>query len=594
MLTNVLFGQPSGSAADPLPAKATEGPGRQQDTRSFSDHLNDRSRQYEKNSASEYDSSQRPDQAADQVDESKATAQNAQDQSPEEEVQADAAGGEGDATQSESDSSDVASTESAQTQTESEADALPAEIEASQDAAGLVEAADELGSIAAMRSEATPASAPQGDDPKLTVAAQKAAAGVPEAGSSLQANVEDGSASASTKHIASSAEGASETTDSPVGRAAVEVDPAKTRTAETPSANGAAGALVGEDAGKGKGLDTQLTKEERAESVVAPRNGDTAQVQNGTQQRAGARSIASAAPAVTAKTGETSQGMTVALSEVPQSDEAEAEVDVEAIVRDGTRKPGIPAEVAASVAGQVRATGAAEPGRRAQGRAMEAREIESTTSATRTETGATAATKATATAQMSAVQQAFVAQALEADVSAAGARGDAQLLSGELGADWRGLSQILTEAALQPGTVHRPEVPRQIGAQLAAAFVAKGDRNVDVALNPEELGRVKMRVSTSDSGITMVIQTERPETADLMRRHINELADEFRKMGFDNISFEFSGEGAAAGGGMADSETSAGSGQSGTGTSEELVTAEVAETAIQHLNLGGAGVDMRV
>ncbi|MGR3621146.1 flagellar hook-length control protein FliK [Pseudophaeobacter sp.] len=569
MLTNVLFGQPSGSAADPLPAKATEGPGRQQDTRSFSDHLNDRSRQYEKNSASEYDSSQRPDQAADQVDESKATAQNAQDQSPEDEVQADAAGGEGDATQSESDSSDVASTESAQTQTESDADALPAEVEASQDAAGLVEAADELGSIAAMRSEATPASAPQ-------------------------ANVEDGSASASTKHIASSAEGASETTDSPVGRAAVEVDPAKTRTAETPSANGAAGALVGEDAGKGKGLDTQLTKEERAESVVAPRNGDTAQVQNGTQQRAGARSIASAAPAVTAKTGETSQGMTAALSEVPQSDEAEAEVDVEAIVRDGTRKPGIPAEVAASVAGQVRATGAAEPGRRAQGRAMEAREIESTTSATRTETGATAATKATATAQMSAVQQAFVAQALEADVSAAGARGDAQLLSGELGADWRGLSQILTEAALQPGTVHRPEVPRQIGAQLAAAFVAKGDRNVDVALNPEELGRVKMRVSTSDSGITMVIQTERPETADLMRRHINELADEFRKMGFDNISFEFSGEGAAAGGGMADSETSAGSGQSGTGKSEELVTAEVAETAIQHLNLGGAGVDMRV
>lgn len=592
MLTNVLFGQPSGSAADPLPAKATEGPGRQQDTRSFSDHLNDRSRQYEKNSASEYDSSQRPDQAADQVDESKATAQNAQDQSPEDEVQADAAGGEGDATQSESDSSDVASTESAQTQTESDADALPAEVEASQDAAGLVEAADELGSIAAMRSEATPASAPQGDDPKLTAPAQKAAAAPPETGPSLQADVEDGSASASTRNIVSAAEGTSEATDSPVGRAAVEVDPAKTRTAETPSANGAARALVGE--GTGEGLDTQLTKEERAESVSTPRNSDMAQVQNGTQQRAGARLAASAAPAVTAKTGETFQGMTAALSEVPQSDEAEVELAVEAIARDGTRKPGTTAEVAAAVAGQVRSTGAAEPGRRAQGRAMEARDVESATSATRTETGTTAATKATATAQMSAVQQAFVAQALEADVSATGARGDAQLLSGELGADWRGLSQILTEAALQPGTVHRPEVPRQIGAQLAAAFVAKGDRNVDVALNPEELGRVKMRVSTSDSGITMVIQTERPETADLMRRHINELADEFRKMGFDNISFEFSGEGAAAGGGMADSETSAGSGQSGTGTSEELVTAEVAETAIQHLNLGGAGVDMRV
>ncbi|UWQ79380.1 flagellar hook-length control protein FliK [Leisingera sp. S132] len=156
-----------------------------------------------------------------------------------------------------------------------------------------------------------------------------------------------------------------------------------------------------------------------------------------------------------------------------------------------------------------------------------------------------------------------------------------------------GLSQLLTEASFGSHTVHRPEMPRMIAAQIAEAFAAKGDQKVEVSLNPQELGHVKMRVVTSETGITMIIQTERPETGDLMRRHINELAEEFRRMGYEDISFEFSG-GQAGSGGDGDG-TEEGAGHDGGAAGARTDGAEAAgEKTIQNLRLGSAGVDMRV
>ncbi|MGR3761360.1 flagellar hook-length control protein FliK [Roseobacteraceae bacterium NS-SX3] len=190
---------------------------------------------------------------------------------------------------------------------------------------------------------------------------------------------------------------------------------------------------------------------------------------------------------------------------------------------------------------------------------------------------------------------AAVMQRASLAVSAASAAADQALLlaEGEVPAETPGLSQLLAEATVSPGAAHRPETPRMIAAQLAEAFAAKGDRNVDVALNPEELGRVKMRVTTSESGIVVAITTERPETGDLMRRHISELAEEFRRMGYQDISFEFSGGSAGQTGQQAAGGDSGGAPGGGLieGTEAALPDAPAAE---QKLNLGAAGVDMRV
>lgn len=150
-----------------------------------------------------------------------------------------------------------------------------------------------------------------------------------------------------------------------------------------------------------------------------------------------------------------------------------------------------------------------------------------------------------------------------------------------------GLSQLLTEATIGTSATHRAELPRMVATQMAEAFAAKGEQKVEVSLNPQELGRVSMRVVTSETGITMVIQTERPETGDLMRRHIHELAEEFREMGYEDISFEFSG-------GQADDGQSGDQPGGGTANADALHMAELAEPVTQNLQLGAAGVDMRV
>lgn len=196
--------------------------------------------------------------------------------------------------------------------------------------------------------------------------------------------------------------------------------------------------------------------------------------------------------------------------------------------------------------------------------------------------------------QMSAMMASGLAMQSAVAESAAEAAGSS-LLAGELlGGEAAGLNQMLTEAIVSPGTVHRPEVPRMVAQQMAEAVAAKGDRNIEIALSPEELGRVKMRLSATESGMTVMITTERPETGDLMRKHINELAEEFRRMGYEDVSFEFSGE-SARDGGAEDGDSGGQGGRSallsGSGEAEEAA----GDLPIQQsLSLGETGLDMRM
>lgn len=61
-----------------------------------------------------------------------------------------------------------------------------------------------------------------------------------------------------------------------------------------------------------------------------------------------------------------------------------------------------------------------------------------------------------------------------------------------------------------------------------------------VALNPRELGRVRMSMTASETGFVVSIIAERAETLDIMRRHSDALMDEFRRFGFESPDLEFS------------------------------------------------------
>lgn len=85
----------------------------------------------------------------------------------------------------------------------------------------------------------------------------------------------------------------------------------------------------------------------------------------------------------------------------------------------------------------------------------------------------------------------------------------------------------------------RPEVARSIAGQLAAVITAKpGGGSVEIALNPDELGKVAITLTARDDGMHMVIAADRQETLDLMRRHISILSSEFRDLGLGNLSFD--------------------------------------------------------
>ncbi|MBM2290519.1 flagellar hook-length control protein FliK [Sulfitobacter pseudonitzschiae] len=80
-------------------------------------------------------------------------------------------------------------------------------------------------------------------------------------------------------------------------------------------------------------------------------------------------------------------------------------------------------------------------------------------------------------------------------------------------------------------------VARQIAE---AAVQTSADRQIELTLNPAELGRVRMSLSTSDAGASVTIHADRPETLDLMRRNIGELESEFADMGYGDVDFAFS------------------------------------------------------
>lgn len=65
---------------------------------------------------------------------------------------------------------------------------------------------------------------------------------------------------------------------------------------------------------------------------------------------------------------------------------------------------------------------------------------------------------------------------------------------------------------------------------------------VELRLSPEELGSVRMQFVQGESGLTVHINAERPETLDLIRRHIDQLAKDLADSGFDSAGFSFGDE----------------------------------------------------
>ncbi|MFC3181856.1 flagellar hook-length control protein FliK [Cypionkella sinensis] len=84
-----------------------------------------------------------------------------------------------------------------------------------------------------------------------------------------------------------------------------------------------------------------------------------------------------------------------------------------------------------------------------------------------------------------------------------------------------------------------PHTPPPISTQLLHHSTAAKTGVVDVLLQPEELGHVKFQIQQHGDSLRILLSAERPETVELLRRHADQLLQEFRQSGFAQASLSF-------------------------------------------------------
>ena len=85
-----------------------------------------------------------------------------------------------------------------------------------------------------------------------------------------------------------------------------------------------------------------------------------------------------------------------------------------------------------------------------------------------------------------------------------------------------------------------PPIAAQISEQIQQQISKNGQQVVELKLDPPELGRVVIQLTTHDQTVSALISSDRPETTELMRRHAELLQSTLEKSGFSqaNLSFE--------------------------------------------------------
>ncbi|PIL21899.1 hypothetical protein P775_02670, partial [Puniceibacterium antarcticum] len=126
--------------------------------------------------------------------------------------------------------------------------------------------------------------------------------------------------------------------------------------------------------------------------------------------------------------------------------------------------------------------------------------------------------------------------------------------------------------------------------QMVAVSGQLQDGPVELRLNPEELGRVRMHMVASDQGIVLHITSERPETLDLMRRNIDQLHRELSSLGYARVDFTFGQQGGNSGFGAG---TGPDSGASANATAR-LASEDPSNAPLTPLSAARDGLDIRL
>lgn len=96
-----------------------------------------------------------------------------------------------------------------------------------------------------------------------------------------------------------------------------------------------------------------------------------------------------------------------------------------------------------------------------------------------------------------------------------------------------------------PSEPNAPHLKSQVAApanlhnQLLAHVASATDRQVELALTPDDLGHVKFQIRHQGDSVTVMLTAERDDTLDMLKRHGDELTREFRDAGFAGATLDF-------------------------------------------------------
>ena len=135
-------------------------------------------------------------------------------------------------------------------------------------------------------------------------------------------------------------------------------------------------------------------------------------------------------------------------------------------------------------------------------------------------------------------------------------------------------------ARAAPGT----ELARDVAQQIAGRITPLGRGQFEMMLSPAELGRVEIALREVDGVLTLKVAAERPETLELIRRHVEILSQELRQATQRELALE-----------LGSGETGSGSRDRARGASVALIADAEADTprilaersviAVDHLDL---------
>jgi flagellar hook-length control protein FliK len=150
-----------------------------------------------------------------------------------------------------------------------------------------------------------------------------------------------------------------------------------------------------------------------------------------------------------------------------------------------------------------------------------------------------------------------------------------------------GASSLATAQVGRADPAAQSVIP-QVAAQLAGVILKNPDNSTTLALAPEELGKVHLRLETDVTNpdrMVVMITVERPETLDLFRRHASELAQALQDAGYAGADIGFGQHGQS--GGQDQQNASGWAGRS-------LMPEEPGQISTPNRPTAGASLDLRL